>query len=448
MDIDAVFADPPLFEHRMLDVHGRMGRPDAPVSDWLGRCVVRIFTGDPFEGARGGRDRFIANHLLDEPEIMLYLSWGEAREAAAKSSWDEALRAALATALNAGARHAEVMASGRYTGMRLAGEIPDLASLDVGPVGGDVSLHTVGWTGWTMGTIIDLVEEREGPVGYDSAPLAFLPATKTDPACPVCAGVNLYAPHVPAPVFDVICVEHLRQWDELSAAGLPEMRPEAARALSDILSALDMMPVPSGLRTYVHNARMTGIDAELALEDDLRARFPGLDEGAMAAILAGSDDLTDWLLGLLERSWSDDADRGVQIGDKIRRLSPGLCWAVDLDRSQHLEGEMRDAALSHLAGHGRRLPICYVLSAEGRETDGDRVSAIGLYWKGLASGVSVGHLETCHRSLEGLRRLDPGHEALARFEAALAAGRVATLKPGRNEPCLCGSGLKSKRCCG
>lgn len=92
------------------------------------------------------------------------------------------------------------------------------------------------------------------------------------------------------------------------------------------------------------------------------------------------------------------------------------------------------------------------------DRDGARAWAEQNRWLGLSIlGTSAGGEDDARGEVEFVARHDPGDGPRAHHERSTFVrrqGRWYYLSgrsgrpPGRNEPCLCGSGKKFKRCCG
>lgn len=61
---------------------------------------------------------------------------------------------------------------------------------------------------------------------------------------------------------------------------------------------------------------------------------------------------------------------------------------------------------------------------------------------------AVGEVEHAHRERSLFRRIDKRWYFIDGKKIAAVSPRSAAPKPGRNDPCLCGSGKKYKKCCG
>ncbi len=76
----------------------------------------------------------------------------------------------------------------------------------------------------------------------------------------------------------------------------------------------------------------------------------------------------------------------------------------------------------------------------GAEDDEGHVEFIARY--------AIGEVEHVHRERSLFRRVDKRWYFIDGKKMSATTQRIAAPKPGRNDPCSCGSGKKYKKCCG
>ena len=181
------------------------------------RLRVFLLTWDPFGWMRDrGRAWATATGDGDAYEVVLYLTLHdavrEAREAARTLA--DVVGELAGSVLAVGGRHEELLVSGGYPHLAVAGEVPGLLA-ELGsarslpaPV---IELAGSAWEPIGLGAIQDLAQERYGPVDLDRSQVRLDPVADPSPGCPACAGARFGFPAELDERRTRMCADHVEQ---------------------------------------------------------------------------------------------------------------------------------------------------------------------------------------------------------------------------------------------
>jgi hypothetical protein len=381
--------------------------------------VVRLLSGDPLEGERGGPDRFLAWHRAagEMWEVVAYLSYGQAERDAEAEGWDRLLARVLQTARRA------VVATP-------PGDRPlDVLDDDAAPVEG---WTTEGWQRGTIGVLLDLAEAEDGPYGLPDEPLRPEAVRRPDAACPACGGRELRAPYEPPAVLSRLCRIHERQYQTWADAHAPTDIDSARTFATLVLTG--HMPVLSGI-----GAGLRAIDEGEETAAGLVRRARGWFDrpGGLSAMYRDHEALGDAIHQAANEVRLDEGvEAALALLDDVRFLVPEACWLADMDELLWRDrgSAERAAVLAHVEADHQDEPGALHGAGESRAEDGDEVEAAALFRRAYVRAKAVDQPAVADLAESGLRRL----------------GLPVPVEPtgtGRNDPCPCGSGQKAKRCC-
>jgi tetratricopeptide (TPR) repeat protein len=447
------------------------------------RLRVFLMTWDPFWWMRDrGWAWATATGDGDTYEVVLYLTLHDAVRHARETARTlaDVVDELAGSVLAVGARHEELLVSGGYPQLALAGEVPGLLSeLESAPglPAPVIELAAAGWEPIGLGAIQDLAQERYGPVDLDRSQVRLDPTAEASPSCPACAGARFGFPADLDEHRTQMCTEHAEQAQEIISVRLQRAPASNREGWDAIVGGSSMLDEPTfGLplwlltdlgkasdrdRSRPRSDAQLRCDAELALE--LATRLTGRPE-AFADLMV-TDVLSDvWLTELpMALAAAGLLDQAVAVGDALAELDQdnSAMFASDIaiilaeaGRPQHALARVKqnlsrfpDDAWTHIHAGDVQLALTDPASAERAFRDAITLARS----QGDASAIA-----DANERLARLLADQPGreHEAAAaereigRANRAADGGPRIVVKIGRNDPCPCGSGRKYKRCCG
>jgi len=482
-DVREALAAAPDDERALLEL--RLGWTELGEAEERLAARMRVFllTWDPLEWV-GDRGPGWATSTGDGDscEVVLYLPLAETlrRGEEAEETIVAVLGAFAGSVLAVGARYEQALVAGIYPQLSRVGEAPSLLS-EVGSLPGssvpELALAQGGWEPIGLGAIQDLVQEAFGPVELDRSRVGLEPAGAPVPGCPACAGRRFGFPAELAEQGLAMCSLHAERAAVISherLARAEESNPEGWEAIARASSLLGepTFGVPLALlrrldevveRYPRRRTSTSGLRAEAELVLALAERLRDRPDDA-AAFLDSDWVSPDWLVELpMALSAAELVDDAVAVGDALAELDQESSAVYANDVAVILaEAGRAEEALKRVEVNVRRFPAdvwTRIHAGDVHVALSDPERAEAAFREALAIAHARGDaydVAGAEERLSGLLAGIPGRdrEARAAAQEALRAERVAgggsrlALKVGRNEPCLCGSGRKYKRCCG
>jgi len=447
------------------------------------RLRVFLLTWDPFWWMRDrGWAWATATGDGDAFEVVLYLTVHDAlvrvRETARALA--DVVGELAGSVLVVGARHEELLVSGRYPQLAFAGEVAGLLSEPQAARGlpaAVIELAAAGWEPIGLGAIQDLAQERYGPVDLDRSRVRLDPVAQLSLSCPGCAGQRFGFPAELDEQRKQMCAEHAKQAARIITKRLqraPASNREGWDAIVGGSSMLDQptFGLPLWLLTDLGRASDrdgSGPPSEAQLQSDAELAL-GLakrlvDKPQAFAELMMSDVLSDvWLIELpMALAAGGLVDEAVAVGDALAEVDADNAAMFASDVAVILaEAGRRKQALARVEQNLNRSPgdvWTHIHAGEVHLALTEQASAERAFRDAITVARSQGDTSGIADANERLVRLlgdQPGREQDAaaadremhRADRAATGGSRISVKIGRNDPCPCRSGRKYKRCCG
>jgi hypothetical protein len=353
-----------------------------------------------------------------------------------------------------------LLVSGAYAQLAFAGKVPTPLSA-VGSLSaiGPPEFEPVagGWEPIGLGAIQDLVQARFGPVDLDRAAVSLDAVAKPDPRCAACRGQRFGFPAELTDAQAAMCPLHAERAAQITAERLARAQASNHDGWEAIVEASGALSEPTyGLPLDLVDRLDAATDRLHPTREELRADAAAALE--LARELRGRpDDFDAWAEDWPTRDWMLELPwtlaRNEMVDDAV-----GVADAfAGLDRGQR--SDFVGAAAVMLAEAGRANEARARMAAGVKEFPSD-------IWMHVHAGDihrTLGDLEGAERELRHAAALAQAHgdrqdrsiigqrlsDLLANMHGCQPdAGDVAPAKIGRNDPCLCGSGRKYKKCCG
>jgi hypothetical protein len=159
-----------------------------------------VLTGDPLAWIADRGEAWASVTVDDEVlEVDVYVTLPAVVRGMGEH--DGSVEAAIApyatTAMRAALEHEELLISGDYHALAVAGEAPRLLEQlddDHGAFGIPQVQCRRGWGPVGFGALMDLVQEAFGPVDLDRSPVALAPVEPAGETCPACRGLTFGFP--------------------------------------------------------------------------------------------------------------------------------------------------------------------------------------------------------------------------------------------------------------
>ncbi len=417
----------------------------------------------------------------DSYEVVLYVLLRDALERAREDGGTlaEVLGGLGASVLAIGGAHEELLASGSYAQLVLAGVPGLLSRLDLtrsGPRCG-LRLAASGWEPIGLGAIQDLVQEHYGPVDLDRSAVRLEPVARPVAGCPACAGERFGFPADLSERRSVMCEEHAERAQEVTEERLERAPVSNREGWDAILCASSKLEEPTfGLplwllgrlqnaadRSAVKEPSVKQLRADAAMVLELAAELAGKSE-LFAELMVADGESEIWLMelpmALASRGLVAEA---VSVGESLA--------ALDLDNAAMFASDVAvilaeagrgEEALARVQENLRSFPGDFWTQVHAGDVYlalSDLAAAERAFRAALVMARTRGDVEAIADANECLGRVfaeQPGREQeaqdaareLRRAADAAEGGTRLVLKVGRNDPCPCGSGRKYKRCCG
>jgi hypothetical protein len=474
-DLAAMLTDAPVQDKVLAELAvswPSLGGPEAGIAE-----ALRLFllTWDPLD-LRAPRPVASATANAGPPslEIVVYVPLWWVMEAASQRGATVAvvLGELVGSAVVVAAGNEEAVLSGRYPVLVRKGSVPHLlgepgAGFELGPP--QLSLVSEGWHPVGLGAITDMVQDALGPVDLDRSPVELAAVDGPMPGCPACRGRRFAFPGELGERAPSMFAPHRVESDRATTerygrAGASNS--EGWAAITYVCARLELPHVPNGLAAQLAGAE----DAmfELPEPEELAAEARAVIEAAGwfpgrpvdFALALGAEDDESLAAGVAEepgarpgpcrlRRRGGGSGRGVEPGGpppRVRRrrrrgCGPGHCRGhgrgSDPDR-----GEPQALARRPVGpGPRRRRPADL----------GDTQGAEAHFLAALDLAEEADGFEARSDIVERLDNL--GRPLGARTRIRLVdtdeqSGAASRPRPGRNDPCFCGSGCKYKSCHG
>jgi uncharacterized protein YchJ len=370
------------------------------------------------------------------------------------------------------ADHPESVVAGRYLREVRAGSVPELLSeRQAGARLGvpQLSLVSPGWEPIGLGAITDVVQDAFGPVDLDRSPVELAAAMDPAPGCAACRGGRFGFPGELGEATPSLCARHRSEAERVTSERLKRAaasNPDGWGAVISACERLGLPHLPNGLATKLVGAE----DAmfELPEPDELAAEahtvveaagwFRGRPDDFALALGADADApwLPEWLRNLvLDLGHVGRPAEAVAVAEALCRVDPNnqAEYTADLAVSLATAGDVAGARsrvesnIQHwpddlwvrihagdalmILGDGQAATVHFLAALEMAEQDDDFEVRSDIVERLARVGHRIGPRTT-------LKLLDAGRDSASRAPA----------RPGRNEPCSCGSGRKYKHCHG
>jgi hypothetical protein len=362
--------------------------------------------------------------------------------------------------------------SGRYPTLTSRGSVPHL--LDRCPAGAglgtpEVALVSDGWEPIGLGAISDVVQDAYGPVDLDRSPVELAASAEPAAGCPACGARRFGFPGELGEAAPAMCPAHRAEADRVSAERFERAHMSNADGWGAVLDAcrrLELPHVPNGLVT-----RMAGAEDlmfELRDPDELAAVVQDLVEAAGwfsgraedLAVALGAEEGMPWLPEWMENLVLDLGRAGLAAeaagaADALIRIDPDneSTYAADLGCALAEAGDS-PAAQARIEANLARWPDepwVRVHSGDALQELGDADGAEAHFLAALAMAEEADDFELRSDVFDRLANLGRAPAPRTTTRLAGAGGgrrRSRSARPGRNDPCFCGSGRKYKHCHG
>jgi hypothetical protein len=371
------------------------------------------------------------------------------------------------------ARHEEAVTNGSYPSLLASrGAVPLLLSEPAAGAGlgtPELSLVSEGWEPIGLGAITDVVQEALGPVELDRSPVELAVMAEAVAPCPACGGARFGFPGELGESTPTMCQAHRVDAEAVSDQRFERAQasnPDGWAAILDACRRLELAHLPNGLATRLVGAEEGLFEArepeELAAWTwtvvEAAGWFPGRPE-ELAVALGGEEDmpwLPEWLANLVyDLGHAGLGAEAVQVGDALVRVDPDneSTYAADVAYALAHAGD-ETGARSRVQDSLVRWPgelWVRIHAGDTLEVLGDADGAAAHLLVALEMADEDDDFEARSDIYERLARLGraPGPTTTVRLIGGPSArGRTRQTRPGRNDPCFCGSGRKYKRCHG
>jgi tetratricopeptide (TPR) repeat protein len=370
------------------------------------------------------------------------------------------------------AHNEEAVTEGRYLRLRRQGSVPDLLGE---PAAGaalgipELSLVSEGWEPIGLGAIADVVQDALGPVDLDRSPVELAAAADPVEDCPACAGRRFGFPGELGEATSAMCQPHRAEAEAVSNKRYGRAHasnPDGWGAILDACRRLELPHLPNGLATRLARAEEAlfrvrepeELTAE-ALAVVAAARwFPGRPEDLAVALGAEEDMawLPEWLSNLVfDLGYAGLGAEAAEVSDALARVDPEneQTYASDVAFALAKAGDEAGTRARLDASLGRwpqdlwvRIHAGDALSVLG-DADGAEAHFLAALDIAKEDDDFEARSDICER-LERLGRAAGPTTTVRPVGAAPRGGRARRTRPGRNDPCFCGSGRKYKHCHG
>jgi hypothetical protein len=340
-EVGQLLATAPITEKELLEL-GVAWRGLSPAQARMAE-VLRVFviTWDPLEWLAGRPAGFATANAEASvlEELVVYAPvWSLVELATERDATLAAVLGSMAgSAVVTAAAHGRFVTAGRYPGLVIGHEAPDLladpaSGAALGPI--DVRLVSDGWESIGLGAITDVVQHAFGPVDLDRSLVELAAPKASVRGCPACAGRRFGFPAELAEARGEMCPAHQLEANKVINARLARANvsnPDGWGAIGDASIRLGRPHLPNGLATKLAGAR-EGMYV-VPERDVLAARaehvveaagwFPGRrDELAMALGEEGGQ-LPDWLVMLVtDLGRAGLGAEAARVGDALARVDP------------------------------------------------------------------------------------------------------------------------------
>jgi hypothetical protein len=424
-----------------------------PYADRLSHIVLRLFTGDLFEGEREEDEwMFAANRLAPELALIVNISYGYAEIEAGRSSWQAVLTDAAGRALALWDENPELVEAGHVATAREAAPLPE--PFDVG----ELIFDATGWVDPNLGLMVDLAELDTGDRAWREIVSQPDPSAEPVDGCPGCTGHALLLVETPPGYVDSLCPLHEAQHssDQSTAAANGDGWYMTGRIM------LASIPVPgnpivTGLAARAEQVERGDPESSRAFLDWVASAFEGRADVFEQVVDVGYE--TDAIYQAIYDVRRLDPAAALKYGTQFADLAnPRDRWLFEIgtlealvDLGRQDEADLQVEAWPEQATSNSGL---YMVAADHLISRGRFEDAIAPLRKMYGHAVMSGDQSDVTYALSHLARassevdLDSDTAEFRKQLLEVEATGVASLRPGRNDPCPCGSGRKAKRCCG
>lgn len=448
-----VFTNPPRFESGSLDVRVAPTDPGSRHAERLSHLVLRVFTSDPFEDERQDHEwMFAGNRLEPEHRLVVNISFGHAEIAAEQSSWDAVLTEAVGRAMALWEAHPDLVEAGPLATRSVAGLLPEPIEV------GELEFDTTGWAASNFAIAMDMAEVETGHRAWERIVSEPLEPDTAEDGCPGCAGELLRLVDVTAETLASLCSFHQDQQGKDQAAMAAS--GEGFRAAGSIMFASMPMPgnpIASGFLARTSQAWDSNVETALDLLDWIVAAFAGHAE--TFELLLDANYEFDAVFESIHQVAGEDAQTALRFVERLADMAGAehrwLFEIASLDCYMRLDRQADAYAIVDAwLEQAESRPHLYMPAADYLLDWGRYEDCVPPLWRLYGHGVVKGNETDVTYALSHLARAysELGRDAEAedvRSRRAQVDDRgAAALRPGRNEPCPCRSGRKTKHCCG
>lgn len=445
--------DLPRFEACTLKIEIEPHADTPPhIKDRLARMTLKVFTGDPLEAERDTDWMFAANRTAPERELVIYISAGHAELEADQVGWDEILRQAAARGLAVWDTHPDLVEHGHLTLEPVAADLPEPIDVNIAGFSADR------WRRGDLGLVVDIAEIETGEVAFDPVMVSPADVPEPEPGCPGCAGEPIRLVHIPEGYIDRLCSGHNNQFnDEQADAGDGEAFSAAGRLMLAMVPELSEAIATGFWERARRSDESSDPHVKASFLDWIVSSFEG--HGDRFTMVMEFDGEADAIFRAVHDVAEVDPDRAIELGSGLTDLyEKSERWLMEMTYIDALRNTGRtEEAEAILAGwlvQARADPYLYTPTGDQYLQWGNHQAAHDAHTKAYGTSVMNGSdidaVYALHRLKDAAREMGR-HERVAEAVALIAlieASGTASLRRGRNEPCICGSGLKTKRCCG
>ncbi len=370
------------------------------------------------------------------------------------------------------AANEEAVVSGRYPALARQGSAPRL--LDQRRAGAGmgtpkVTLVSGRWEPIGLGAISDVVQDALGPVDLDRSPVELAASAQPAAGCPACRGRRFGFPGELGESAATMCPAHRSEADRISTGRFERAQasnPDGWGAVLDACRRLELPHLPNGLATRM--AAVEELMSELrepgelgvVVQDLIEAArwFPGRAEDLALALGAEEDMpwLPEWMENLvLDLGRAGLAAEAATAADALIRIDPDneSTYAADLGCALAEAGDAsatRAQVEANLACWPDE-PWVRVHAGDAVQELGDTDGAEAHFLAALEMAEEADDFELRSDAFDRLAQLGRPPAPTTTLRLAGPGGsrrRSRSARPGRNEPCFCGSGRKYKHCHG